>query len=214
MPRSSNDRIIEILQKTYPRAKIALHFKNPLQLLVATILSAQCTDKRVNIVTADLFKKYKTAKAYANVNPAKLEQDIRSTGFYHAKAKSIIGAAKLVLEKFGGKVPSIMEELLTLPGVARKTATVVLFNAYGKIEGITVDTHVRRVSQRLGLTKNDEPVKIEQDLMKLVPSKLWGKISYLLIEHGRAVCTARAPKCSLCPLNEICPSAFKVKKWV
>jgi len=199
-------QIIDLLKKEYPGAKTALNFKTPLDILVATILSAQCTDKRVNMVTESLFKKYKTAQDYAKANPAKFEQEIRSTGFYKNKTKSIIAAAKAIVEKYNGKVPDTMEELITLSGVARKTATVVLFNAFHKIEGITVDTHVIRVSQRLGLSKNTDAVKIEQDLMKIIPKPLWGKFAYWIIEHGRNVCIAKKPLCPQCKLSKLCPS--------
>jgi len=203
--------IIRILQKEYPRAKIALDFKTPLELFVATVLSAQCTDKRVNLVTPALFKKYKTSADYARADRSVFEQEIRSTGFFRNKTKNILAAAKLMVEKYQGRVPDTMEVMLTLPGVARKTATVILFNAFHKIEGITVDTHVIRLSQRLGLSKNTNPVKIEQDLMKLVPHPLWGKFSYWIIEHGRKVCQAKKPDCEHCVLNKVCPSAFKIK---
>ena len=199
-------KILAILQKTYPRAKIALDFGNPLQILVATILSAQCTDKRVNIVTKDLFKKYKAVKDYANVNVKTFENEIRSTGFYRNKAKNIINAARRIAADYKGKVPSSMEELTKLPGVARKTANIVLYNGFGKIEGIAVDTHVRRLSQRLGFSKIDDPVKIENDLMNLFDKKDWGEISYLLIGHGRNICIARKPNCPQCPLKGPCPS--------
>ncbi|PVX24639.1 MAG: endonuclease III [Candidatus Bathyarchaeum sp.] len=203
-------KIIEILDKEYPKASTALHFSSPLEILVATILSAQCTDKRVNIVTKSLFKKYKTAQDYANADLAELEQDIRSTGFYRNKAKNIKNSGKLLVEKFDSKVPETMEELLELPGVARKTANIVLSNAYGVIVGIAVDTHVRRLSQRLGLSENSNPDKIEADLMEVVSKKDWKHITNLLISHGRAVCNARKPKCDICVLNKLCPSAFKV----
>ena len=199
-------KIIEILKKEYPNARIALNFKTPLDLLVATILSAQCTDKKVNQVTEPLFKKYHTAKDYASANPKAFEQEIRSTGFFRNKTKSIINASKAILHDHGGKVPDSMEQLITLPGVARKTASVVLFNAFHKIEGITVDTHVIRLSQRLGLTENDNAVKIEQDLMKIVPKPLWGKFAYWIIEHGRNVCIAKKPLCPDCVLLKLCPS--------
>ena len=199
-------KIISILKKRYPDAGIALKFKTAMELLVATILSAQCTDKRVNIVTPPLFKKYKTVKAFAIAKPKELEQEIRSTGFYRNKTKNIIGAAKLIVEKFKGKVPDNMKDLLTLPGVARKTANCVLSNWFGKSEGITVDTHVIRVSQRLGLTKNKIPEKIELDLMKILPKNIWGKFSHLIIFHGRNICLARNPKCKECPLKKLCPS--------
>lgn len=204
VPRTS--RLIELLKKEYPKASIALNFKTPIDLLVATILSAQCTDKRVNLTTETLFKKYKTAKDYAEADPKTFEGEIRSTGFFRNKAKSIIGSAKMILKGFHGKVPDTIEELLKLPGVARKTATVVLFNAFSKIEGITVDTHVIRLSQRLGLTKNTDPKKIEQDLMQLIPKPLWGKFAYWLIEHGRNICNAKKPLCPQCFLKNLCPS--------
>lgn len=196
--------IYKILNKTYPDAKVALHFSNPFEMLIATILSAQCTDKRVNIVTPALFKKYKTAKDYANANIKELEQMIRSTGFYKAKAKSIQGAAKMIVEKFNGKVPNKMEELIQLRGVARKTANIVLGNAYGIVEGIAVDTHMRRVNFRLGLTRNIDPEKIERDLMAILPKDKWFKFTYLIIEHGRAVCKAPVPICSKCVLFKLC----------
>ncbi len=199
-------KILAILQKTYPHAKIALNFGNPLQILVATILSAQCTDARVNIVTKGLFKKYKTVKDYANVNIKTFENEIRSTGFYKNKARNIINTANKIITDYKGKVPSSMEELTKLPGVARKTANIVLYNGFGKIEGIAVDTHVRRLSQRLGFSKIDDPVRIENDLMNLFDKKNWAKISYLLIDHGRGICIARKPNCLQCPLEHLCPS--------
>jgi endonuclease-3 len=202
-------KIIELLEKEYPRAKTALHYSSPLEILVATILSAQCTDKRVNIVTKSLFKKYRTAEDYANADLAELEQDIRSTGFYRNKAKNLKNAGQMLVEKFDSRVPDTMEEILDLPGVARKTANIVLSNAYGVIEGIAVDTHVRRLSKRLGLTENKNPNKIERDLMQIVPRSHWKRITDLLISHGRNVCTARKPKCDSCVLNKLCPSAFK-----
>lgn len=202
--------IIKLLEKDYPKAKTALHYSSPLEILVATILSAQCTDKRVNIVTKSLFKKYKTAKDYANADLSELEQDIKSTGFYRNKAKNIKNAGRMLVENFGSQVPNTMEELLELPGVARKTANIVLSNAYGVIEGIAVDTHVRRLSMRLGLTENKDPNKIEKDLMQIVPESYWKIITNLLIIHGRNVCKARKPKCVSCILNKLCPTAFKV----
>lgn len=200
-------KFLSILKKTYPNAKIALNYSNNWELTVAVILSAQCTDKRVNIVTEKLFKKYKTLEDYVTANLKEFEQDIRSTGFYRNKAKNIIASANIIQEEFDGKVPDNMEDLLKLKGVARKTANVVLGNAYGKVEGIAVDTHVKRLSQRLGLTKEKDPVKIEKDLMKLFPKKDWYKLTYLLIEHGRAICDAKKPLCHKCPLKELCPSA-------
>jgi len=200
------DKILGLLKKEYPKVKIALTFSDPLSLLVSTILSAQCTDKRVNIVTRDLFKKYKTVKDYAKADLKTFEQGVRSTGFYHNKARNIIASAQKIIKDFDGKVPDTMEELIQLPGVARKTANIVLFNAFGKIEGIAVDTHVKRLSVRLGLSENRDPGKIEQDLMKQLERKEWGKFSYLLIEHGRKICDAKKPKCLECVLQKLCPS--------
>ena len=202
--------VIRRLEQEYPGAKIALEFSDPLELLVATVLSAQCTDEMVNKVTASLFRKYRTADDYANADLEQFEREIRSTGFYRSKARNIIGAARLMVVDFGAQVPATMAELITLPGVARKTANIVLYNGYGVTHGIAVDTHVRRLSRRLGLSQNNDPNKIEQDLMKQVPKAKWGHFSYLLIEHGRAVCQARKPKCDVCLLSDICPSAFKV----
>jgi len=201
-------KIVELLEKEYSDVKTALHYTNPLEILVATILSAQCTDKRVNIVTRSLFKKYKTAEDYANADLAELEEDIRSTGFYRNKAKNIKKSGQMLVKKYDSQVPSTMEELIELPGVARKTANIVLSNAYGVIAGIAVDTHVRRLSKRLGLTENRNPNKIEADLMLIVPKSQWKRITNLLIFHGRNVCMARKPKCNKCNLNKICPSAF------
>lgn len=201
-------RIFRTLGKTYPNAKIALRYENNIQLLVAVILSAQCTDKKVNEVTASLFQKYKTAKDFASATPAVFEEEIWQTGFYRAKAKNIIAACKKIEEEFGGNLPRTMAEMLTLPGVARKTANVVLGNAYGIVEGIAVDTHVIRLSQRLGFTKHTAPVKIEKDLMALLPKNQWFPLTYHLIDHGRAVCTAKNRKCAECPLNKLCPSSL------
>jgi len=203
-------KIIELLGKEYPDAKTALHYSSPLEILVATILSAQSTDKQVNVVTKSLFKKYKTAKDYADADLSELEQDIKSTGFYHNKAKHLKNAAKLLVEKYDGKVPQSMDKLVELQGVARKTANIVLSNAYGIVVGVAVDTHVKRLSQRLGLTDNTNPDKIEKDLMEIVPKSQWERITNLLIFHGRNVCTARKPNCKECTLNKLCPSAFKV----
>jgi len=203
-------KIIELLEKEYPKAKTALHYASPIEILVATILSAQCTDKRVNIVTKSLFKKYRTAEDYANADLAELEEAVRSTGFYRNKAKNIKRSGRMLVEKFNSQVPRTMNELLELPGVARKTANIVVSNAYGVIEGIAVDTHVRRLSKRLGLTENKNPDKIEADLMLIVPKSHWKRITDLLIFHGRNVCMARKPKCNICSLNKICPSAFNV----
>lgn len=203
-------KIIELLEKDYPDAKTALHYTNPLEILVATILSAQATDKQVNKVTETLFKKYRTAQDYANADLNELELDVKSTGFYRNKAKNIKNTGKMLVEKFSSEVPDTMEEIMELPGVARKTANIVLSNAYGIVAGIAVDTHVRRLSKRLGLTENTDPNKIEADLMDIVPKGCWKRITDLLIFHGRNVCVARKPKCDICSLNKICPSAFKV----
>ena len=185
----------------YPGATCALHHHNPWELLVATILSAQCTDKRVNEVTPGLFAKYPTPTDFAAVRPEVLAQDIRSTGFFNNKAKSIVGAARKVVNEFGGEVPRTMEEMLTIPGAARKTANVVLGTAYGIASGVVVDTHVQRIARRLDLTKDTEPVKIEQDLMKIIPQDRWILFSHQIILHGRALCQARAPQCAECLLN-------------
>ncbi len=201
-------KIIELLEKQYPDAKTALNYTNPLEILVATMLSAQTTDERVNIVTQSLFKKYKTPQDYANVDIKELEQDIRSTGFYHNKARNLQNCCKMLIERFHARVPKTMQELLELQGVARKTANIVLYNAYGVIDGVAVDTHVRRLSQRLGLADTDNPDHIEQELMQITPKENWMKLTDLLIFHGRQVCIARKPKCEICVLNEICPSAF------
>lgn len=199
--------ILAILKKTYPDARCSLDFKTPLELLVATILSAQCTDVRVNIVTKELFKKYRTPADYARSVQEELERDIQTTGFYRNKAKSIRAMAASLLEQHGGDVPRTMEELTLLAGVGRKTANVVLGNAFDTNVGITVDTHVTRLSQRLGLTKYEDAVKIEQDLIPLVPQKDWALWSHLLIYHGRKICIARNPRCAECPLRPHCPSA-------
>jgi len=196
--------IIRRLKEAYPDAKIALKFENPLQLLIATILSAQCTDERVNQVTPELFEKYKTAQDFAQAPLEELASLIKSTGFYQQKARYIKEACKILVEKYGGEVPKTMEELLELPGVARKTANIVLANAYGIVEGIPVDTHVSRLSQRLGLTKNKDPIKIERDLMEIIPGEEWFQFPYLLQAHGRAICVARKPKCEECILKDLC----------
>jgi endonuclease-3 len=203
-------RIIKILSKEIPNSTIALKFSNPLELLIATILSAQCTDVKVNQVTLDLFEKYRTAKDYAESNLAKLEEEIRPTGFYRNKAKSIQKCCQELVKRFGGEVPKTLEDLVTLPGVGRKTANVILGNAFG-IPGIAVDTHVHRVSQRIGLTKNDDPVKIEFDLMEIVPKEEWTHFSNLLIWHGRKTCVARKPLCGICPIRKECDYGSKVK---
>jgi endonuclease-3 len=207
-PKNRALKVIELLEKEHPDAKIALHYTNPLELLVATMLSAQCTDERVNMVTKDLFKKYRKAEDYANADLAELEQEIRSTGFYRNKAKNIKKCCQLLVEKYNSQVPKTMAELLELPGVARKTANIVLANAFGIVEGVAVDTHVRRVAHRLGLTESDDPAKIEEDLMRIVPREKWMRITDLLIFHGRRICVAKKPKCGACVLNKICPSAF------
>jgi endonuclease-3 len=188
----------------YPGATCALRHEGPWQLLVATILSAQCTDKRVNEVTPGLFRKYPTPRDFAAVRPEALAEDIRSTGFFNNKAKSVVGAAKRLVAEFGGEVPRTMEEMLTIPGVARKTANVVLGTAYGIASGIVVDTHVQRIAARLDLTRNTDPVKIERDLLKIVPEEKWILFAHGVILHGRALCQARSPKCEECGLNEIC----------
>jgi endonuclease-3 len=195
------------LTKAYPDAKCALNFSNPHEMLFATILSAQCTDVMVNKVTEKLFAKYPTLEDYATADPIELQIDIKPTGFFRQKTKNLQATARKILEDFGGEVPSTMEELTTLPGAARKTANIVLGNAFGKVVGIAVDTHVRRLSQRLGLTANEDPIKIEQDLMALVPRSRWFNLSYLFIEHGRAVCKAPIPRCADCVLNDLCPSS-------
>jgi endonuclease-3 len=199
-------QLVEVLPEVYPGAHCELDYKNPLQLLIATILSAQCTDKRVNMVTPALFKKYPKAADYAKAAPTELENAIRPTGFFRNKTKSIRAATSTIARKFGGRVPETMEELRELPGVGRKTANVVLGNAFGKNEGIVVDTHVARLSQRLGLTKQKEPEKIERDLVKLVPRKHWTNWSHWLIWHGRRRCFARKPDCSQCEIFRLCPS--------
>jgi len=199
--------IIDLLEKIHPDAKLALKWSTPLELLVATILSAQCTDERVNKVTEHLFKKYRTAEDYANANLEEFEQDIRSISFYRSKARNIKKACQILVEKYNSEVPKTMEDLLSLPGVARKTANIVLSNAYGILEGIIVDTHVRRVSRRLGLTEETDSYKVEKDLMKIVPREKWLRFADLLIFHGRRICKAKNPKCDECILNKICPSA-------
>jgi len=198
--------ILKRLKKEYPTPKTALSFGNPFELLIATILSAQTTDVHVNKVTERLFKKYKSVKDYADADLDMLQKDINSINFYRNKAKNIQAASKMIIERFNSKVPKTMDELITLPGVARKTANIILFNIYGINEGIAVDTHVKRLSQRLGLTKNEDPVKIEKDLMLITPQKEWGNLSHLLILHGRLVCQAKNPKHNECILYDICPS--------
>ena len=216
--QSRTKKIFARLAQTYPNAGMILRFSNPWELLVAVILSAQCTDKKVNEVTAGLFKKYRGLDDYVRAGARargrkEFEEMIRSTGFYHAKTKHILETAKLVKEKFYGKVPKTMAGMLTLRGVARKTANVVLGNAYNIVEGIAVDTHVGRLSQRLGLSGYHDPKKIEQDLMSLLPKKDWFRTTYLLIEHGRKICAAKNPRCDLCPLQKLCPSAFQFPRF-
>lgn len=230
MENPKQGEIITILKINYPEAKIALNYKNFWELLVSVILSAQCTDVMVNKVTRTLFNKYKTLDEYVDANLTEFGKDIKSTGFYHNKAKNILASAKLVKDKFGGKVPDKMEELISLPGVARKTANIVLGNAYNLVEGIAVDTHVLRISQRLRLVdldkiggkrkitfkkdgkeivdfkKDADPSKIEKELMKTIPKKDWFKITYMIIEHGRAICKSQNPNCTICPLKSLCSS--------
>jgi endonuclease-3 len=200
-------RIIKILKELYPKSHTALSFQNPLGILVATILSAQCTDKKVNEVTPGLFKKYQSAKDFAEADLTELEKEIRPTGFYRNKARNIKAAAQKIERDFSGKVPSSMDHLLTLPGVARKTANIVLSSAYHKAKGIAVDTHVKRISQRLGLSDEKNPDKIERDLMDVVPKKEWLHFNYMLVNHGRKICQAKKPLCGECRLNKLCPYA-------
>ena len=206
-PTAVAGEILARLTRAYPDSRCSLQYRSPLELLVATILSAQCTDGRVNMVTPALFARYPDARSLAEANQEELEEIIRSTGFYRNKAKSLIGMAKALVERHGGEVPSRMDELTRLPGVGRKTANVILGNAFGENEGIVVDTHVARLSQRLELTADTDPVKIESALMRLFPRERWTLLAHLLIDHGRAVCTARAPRCDACPLADLCPSA-------
>lgn len=198
-------QVVKILAKTYPAAKCALDYRSPLELLIATILSAQCTDVRVNIVTKELFQKYRSAADYAAADPRQLESEIKSTGFFRSKTKSIQAACRTLIEEYGGEVPQDIEALVKLPGVGRKTANVVLGTAFGIASGVVVDTHVRRVSKRLGLTKHKEPEKIERDLMAVLPKKEWVAFSHRVIHHGRRICVARKPKCDVCTLNKVCP---------
>lgn len=202
-------RIVSRLEAAYPEAKCALNFSNPLQLLIATILSAQSTDKMVNIVTPALFARYRTAKQFASADQEELERLIHSTGFFRNKAKHIKEACRTIAEKYGGKVPTTMQSLLELPGVARKTANVVLGVAYNHAEGVVVDTHVQRLSRRLKLSTETRPERIEQDLMRLIPKNKWINFSHLLIHHGRAVCVAVRPKCAVCPIEDLCDSEDK-----
>jgi len=199
--------IIRILRREFPESRTALRFETPFQILVATILAAQCTDERVNKVTPGLFRKYPTAAAFASADREELENEIRSTGFFRMKAKNILGAAKKIVEDFGGRVPETMSELLMLPGVARKTANIVLSAGYGKAEGIAVDTHVRRLAGRLRLSRESDPERIERDLMRIVPREDWLDFNFLLVNHGRKTCRARKPDCPGCPIRHLCPSA-------
>lgn len=210
--KSSEKRIIDIikiLRRAYPRSKSALRHESPLQILVATILSAQCTDERVNKITPGLFKKYKNVCGFSKARQLVFEQEIRSTGFYRNKAKNIINAAKKIVKDFDAKVPDTMEELVSLPGVARKTANIVLSSGFKKAEGIAVDTHVKRLSARLDLTRESDPNKIEEDLLRIVPRKDWLDFNYMMVDHGRKVCNARKPLCGECPIAKLCPSAGK-----
>ncbi len=200
-------KIFSLLKKHYGNPKCALNYKNPFELLVATILSAQCTDERVNIVTEKLFKKYKTVKDYASADIREFEKDIYSTGFYRNKAKNVIATARIINDRYKGRVPKEFDKLLELPGVARKTANCVMGNAFNIPSGVVVDTHVSRITQRLGLTKNTDPNKIEQDLIKIIPQSEWINFSHMLIWHGRKICDSRKPKCEICFLNKMCPAA-------
>jgi len=202
----ANDIVVR-LKQMYPKAKCSLDFTNAFELLIATMLSAQSTDARVNIVTKSLFRKYPNPQAFADASQVEMERDVKQTGFFRNKAKAVLAASKAIVEKHNGEVPRTMDELTALPGVGRKTANVVLSNAYKIAVGIVVDTHVTRVSARLGLTASDDAVKIEQDLMKLIPQKEWTNFSHRIIAHGRTICIARKPKCAQCGLNELCPSA-------
>ncbi len=204
--------IIKILRKEYPRPKTALNYRTPFELLVATILAAQCTDERVNKVTPGLFQKYPTVEAMARARQEELENDIRSTGFFRNKARNIIRLANKLVSEYGGKVPDTMEELVKLPGVARKTANIVLSSAFRKAEGIAVDTHVRRLSERLGLSRQSDPDKIERDLMEIVPRSDWLDFNFLLVDHGRKVCQARKPLCPQCAIKHLCPSFEKFSR--
>ena len=204
-------KIIKLFKKEYDQTRVGLPYNDPFELLIATILSAQCTDKRVNTVTPALFRKYPTVQHFAKAKLQDLEKAIKSTGIYRNKAKNIKSASKMIIERYNSKVPSTMKDLLDLPGVARKTANIVLTNAYGVIEGIAVDTHVKRLSQRLFLTRDSNPDRVEKDLTVLFPKEEWGNINYLFITHGRKICRAKHPLCSECVVNTLCPSAFKIK---
>jgi endonuclease-3 len=199
--------VIRRLEEAYPDAKVALNFSNPLECLVATILSAQSTDQKVNEVTATLFRKYRTAQDYLAVPEDELRVDIRPTGFFNQKAASIRAACQRIVEVYGGEVPRTMDELLTLRGVARKTANIVLGNSFGVVEGIAVDTHVKRLANRIGFSSESDPAKIERDLMRLIPREKWFSFTYVLIDHGRAICHAKKPRCTECPIEPLCPSS-------
>ena len=200
--------IVRLLSETYPDAKVALNFSNALEMLVATILSAQCTDEKVNEVTATLFQKYRSPEDYLRVPEDELKADIKPTGFFNQKAISIREACRRIVEAYGGEVPNTMEDLITLRGVARKTANIVLGNSFGIVEGIAVDTHVKRLANLLGFSERSDPDKIEQDLMRLIPRERWFDFTYVLIDHGRAICVARRPRCEECPVNHLCPSSL------
>ena len=200
-------QIVKVLSKAYPDAHVALRFSNPLEMLVATILSAQCTDEKVNEVTATLFRKYHSAKDYLKVPEDELKADIKPTGFYNQKATSIREACRRIVEVYDGKVPDTMQDLVTLRGVARKTGNIVLGNAFGIVEGIAVDTHVKRLANRLGFSAESDTDRIEQDLMRLVPRNKWFDFTYVLIDHGRSICEARKPRCGECPVSHLCPSS-------
>ena len=199
--------VIRLLRRRYPQARTALEYRGPLEILVATILAAQCTDERVNKITPALFRKYPAAADFARADRAELEREIRPAGFFRNKAKSIVGAARRIVEVYGGDVPDSMDALVTLPGVARKTANIVLAAGFGKAEGIAVDTHAGRLARRLGFSRHEDPVKVERDLMALVPREDWLDFNFLLVEHGRALCASRKPKCGECFLRRLCPSA-------
>ena len=200
--------VIRRLKEAHPDAKVALRFSNPLEMLVATILSAQCTDEKVNEVTATLFQKYRRPQDYLKAPEDDLRRDIFSTGFYNQKAKAIRGACRVLVEEFDGRIPDTMEEIVRLPGVARKTGNIVLGNAYGVVEGIAVDTHVKRVATRLGFTAQKDPDKVERDLMVVIPQEDWFSFTYVLIDHGRRICNAKRPLCEACPVNDLCPSSL------
>jgi endonuclease-3 len=205
--KAKASEILRVLEKAYPRSRTSLQHKNPLQILIATILSAQCTDAKVNEITPSLFKKYPAVKDFAEADREELEHEIHSTGFYRNKTKSILGAANKIVKDFNGYVPDSMKDLLTLPGVARKTANIVLSSGYGKSEGIAVDTHVKRISGRLGFSSEKDPEKIEQDLLAIIPKKDWLDFNYILVNHGRKICQARKPRCAKCPVRHLCPSS-------